>query len=132
MIHGLLPSKKQRVENVVAQIALPKCPGIAVREKGPRAALDDANLATMNPKNNALWLQDARVMAVLGSSAKTLPSVGSAVRCYMALAVEKLGICLHVKCHAISMQGTMTQNHSHRNWTSCLPGPRCFGAKAHG
>lgn len=53
---------------------------------GPRKAIVRLNMQARTPEERAQWLEDARIMAVLGPCAKTLASVRSEVRCFMAFA----------------------------------------------
>ena len=51
---------------------------------GPRAALLDLGAINRDPESWALWAEEARLGALLGTCQRSLPSVLSGVRCYIA------------------------------------------------
>ena len=58
------------------------------RGSGPRTALSKVNLSIKNDAEVAMWVESARMDAVIGSCARSLPSLRSGVRCYIAFAGE--------------------------------------------
>ena len=87
MIYGLFSTKKPRVEHaIVSQIDLPSGSHASREVKGPRAMIGDMQFSNMGQGYKRAWLRDARVKALLGACARTLPSVRSAVRCYIEFA----------------------------------------------
>lgn len=90
-LSALIPNKKQKLEVVDAK-----------KSKGPRANLEQLQLAAMRPAEQAVWFEHARVSAILGSSSRTLPSVRSGLKCYFgfaghvmyALAVVYTSVCI--------------------------------------
>ena len=55
-----------------------------VMDEGPRKALSKLRLDQMTIAENVLWIETARVEAVLGSCRRSLPSVKSGIQCYVA------------------------------------------------
>ena len=53
---------------------------------GPRAALSKAHLEVKTANELTEWVESARLDAVLGSCARSLPSLRSGIRCYIAFA----------------------------------------------
>jgi hypothetical protein len=53
---------------------------------GPRAASELANFKGMSQNEKDKWFTNAGMRAVLGACARTLPSVRSGVRCFLAFA----------------------------------------------
>ena len=51
---------------------------------GPRAALLDLRAINQDPESWARWAEEARLRAILGTCQRSLPSVLSGVRCYIA------------------------------------------------
>ena len=85
-IYAWIPSKKQKVEHVMSKITLPVDTRSSSTMKGPKAAMDEANFSAMSSREKSKWVDDARIMAILGASARTLPSMRSGIRCYLAFA----------------------------------------------
>ena len=54
--------------------------------RGPRAALDSLELPSMSVQQRQAWIEEARVKAILGSCSRSMASVRSGVRCYLAFA----------------------------------------------
>ena len=55
-------------------------------QRGPREAVLAMDFGSMTPRQRTEWLDGARLAAVLGPCAKTLPSVRSGIRCYIEFA----------------------------------------------
>ena len=54
--------------------------------RGPRASLDSLELPSMSVQQRQAWIEEARVKAILGSCSRSMASVRSSVRCYLAFA----------------------------------------------
>ena len=50
--------------------------------KGPKAAIDMLKLEKATPDERARWQEEARIRTILGSSAKSLTSLKSGIRCW--------------------------------------------------
>jgi hypothetical protein len=61
---------------------------------GPRAALLDLRAINQDPESWALWAEEARLRAILGTCQRSLPSVLSGVRCYIAFKGVRLLVLL--------------------------------------
>ena len=70
----------------MTQIELPIDLKTATKSQGPRASMNDVDFSVMGSRDKLKWVCDARITAILGSNARTLPSVRSGVRCYLAFA----------------------------------------------
>jgi hypothetical protein len=101
-LSALIPNKKQKLEGIIQKMQIPKEIVDAKKSKGPRANLEQLQLAAMRPAEQAVWFEHARVSAILGSSSRTLPSVRSGLKCYFgfaghvmyALAVVYTSVCI--------------------------------------
>lgn len=65
---------------------------------GPRKALAKLDLESMTDAARTLWIEDARIEAILGATVRTLPSVRSGLTCFAAFVGECArvwgGVCL--------------------------------------
>jgi len=61
------------------------------RERGPREAIESAGLETMSGAQREVWLEEARVDAILGACRLSMKSVRSGIKCYLAFAGGLLG-----------------------------------------
>ena len=76
------PTPYQSINSVLTMPSAPPCRA----ELGPRKAIDSFGFGKWSHQARAQWIEDARIMAALGPCSKTLPSVRSGVRCYVAFA----------------------------------------------
>jgi len=91
-VNKLIPNKKRKKDEIIRLVDMPKAVSSTL-SKGPRVNMELANLSSMAPKEKALWVERARIAAILGSSARVLPSVRSGIRCFLNFAGTR---CVHV------------------------------------
>ena len=63
----------------------------SARGTTPRQALKNFQLENRSDAEKALWLEEARLNAIVGSCRRTLPSVRSGIRCYIAFVKAAIG-----------------------------------------
>ena len=66
--------------------------------KGPMAAVGNLRLREYGPQEKAKWKEVARIRAILGSSAKSLSSLRSGIRCWFKFKGELLGLSCVTHC----------------------------------
>ena len=79
-----VPTSRQVAQHDVEGALLSRPANRHAQGCGPRAALRKAALDTQTEGDKAEWLEAARIDAIIGSCSKSLPSVRSGVRAYIA------------------------------------------------
>ena len=69
---------------VVTKLLKARPKNTAAKGFGPRGALARLHMAVRSDKEKDAWVQEARVDAIVGSCARSLPSVKSGILCYTA------------------------------------------------
>ena len=54
------------------------------KARGPQNALKQSQLASKSAEEKQQWIEESRVYAILGSAPRTLPSILSGIRAYVA------------------------------------------------
>lgn len=85
-IYKLMSTLKRKADDPVNLLVMPKCSRTAIVGQGPKAANAHMRFDKMKPGEKLDWLEEARVMAILGSCSRTMPSLRSGVRCFLAFA----------------------------------------------
>ena len=80
-------------EKIVFDVVKPGCESVrcTTTDEGPRKAMKTMQLDRMSVAENKVWLESARLEAVLGSCRRSLPSVRSGLRCYVAFVKAIVG-----------------------------------------
>ena len=99
-------------DSVRAVLVDPYPTGRIALGRGPRQAMRHVDLNLRTPQQKRIWLEEARLNAILGGCKKSLPSIRSGVRCYLAFASKqpRLDKCMIV---AVSI------------WSGCYIVPTC-------
>jgi len=95
---------------VIDELEKPVARAKASAKCGPREAIAVNGFDNMSDKEKATWAANARLQSVLGSCAKSLPSVRSGIRCYFAFAGLFFMCCVRGSCvclHSTSQQRAM-------------------------
>ena len=78
------PRRQQKAQ--IEDLMQARAPNKASEGHGPRAALSRMHLDIRSDAEVAKWAEEASIDAILGSCARSLPSLRSGVRCYIAFA----------------------------------------------
>ena len=80
-------------EKIVFDVVKPGCESVrcTTTDEGPRKAMKTMQLDRMSVAKNKVWLESARLEAVLGSCRRSLPSVRSGLQCYVAFVKAVVG-----------------------------------------
>lgn len=102
-VKQLIPIKRARVMGLGPLEEVLRAPEkLAERAlRGPREAVAAMNFDSMTPPQCKRWLENARLTAMLGPCAKTIPSVKSGIRCYVAFASMLVYGCRIVLCFLV-------------------------------
>ena len=85
-VSTFVPTKMRKIGNIVSTVELPNCNDSALARSGPRGMIEQMQFENMNTSTRQKWLQEAKVLAILGASARALPSVRSGLHCYLQFA----------------------------------------------
>ena len=72
--------------------------------KGPRAALADTQLRLLSSQDKAEWMEESRLDAILGSSARSMKSWRSGCRCYVSFVGAIMCTSRSAKSHLCCVQ----------------------------
>ena len=80
--------KKQRGRQKVEKALLDRAHNNFSKGVGPRKALQKLHNADLNAEQKSKWMETARLDAILGSCCRSMPSVKSGIRMYLAFVDE--------------------------------------------
>ena len=80
--------KKQRGRQKVEKALLDRAHNNFSKGVGPRKALQKLHNADLNAEQKSKWMETARLDAILGSCCRSMPSVKSGIRMYLAFIDE--------------------------------------------
>ena len=120
-IYKLRSALKRKADDPVNLLVMPKCSRTEIVGQGPKAANAHMRFDKMKPGEKLDWLEEARVMAILGSCSRTMPSLRSGVRCFLAFAgysFVEIFACAHaIRCRTSWKRTRIAPKVGH---TSCM------------
>ena len=109
-VKSIIPKKRKADEQALDALSQPASRSREIATSGPRASIAASRFDRMSKHEKVIWAQNARIQSVLGACARTLPSVRSGLRCYLAFASKQrdyMECVFSVSC----CQCTMGKNH---------------------
>jgi hypothetical protein len=85
-VSSIIPKKRKADEQALDALCQPVSKLRDIGQNGPRASIVASRFEKMSKHEKEVWAHNARIQSVIGACARTLPSVRSGLRCYLAFA----------------------------------------------